>query len=251
MSSKINEVAPDVFRLGNDLFNWYLIKDGKRFTLVDSGLPAYWSQLTTTLKALNGSITDIEAILLTHAHLDHVGLAERVRRASGATIYLHEADRRMARRGGAQIPPVGLLINVWRRHPFRILSTAVLRNVFFGPSIKQFVPLQQDQVQLDVPGKPTVLFTPGHTSGSVSFWLPDRNVLLAGDALVTINMLTGKNPAPQLTPRNTGTDRNQSIASLTAFEPLGKAVLLTGHGEPWTGDMGEAVALARADAGEN
>jgi glyoxylase-like metal-dependent hydrolase (beta-lactamase superfamily II) len=244
MNNIIREVAPGVFRLGNNLFNWYLIKDGQRFTLLDSGLPAYWSQLTVTLKALNASITDIEAVLITHAHLDHVGLAKRVRRTSGASIYLHSADQRMASRGGAQIPPVGLLVNGWRPYPFRILASAVRNNVFFGPPIKEFVPLQ-NCVQLDVPGQPTVLFTPGHTNGSVSFWLPSRRALLAGDALVTINMLTGKTPQPQLTPRNVGTNRAQSMASLSTFEPLGKAILLTGHGEPWEGEMAEAVSLAR------
>lgn len=247
MNTKLHETAPDVFRLGNELFNWYLIKDGQRFTLVDSGLPGYWSQLTATMQKLNASISDIEAVLLTHAHLDHVGLAERVRRSSGATIYLHADDQRMANHGGAQIPPVGLLTNVWRRHPFRILTSAVRHNVFFGPAIKKFEPLQ-NQMQLDVPGKPTVLFTPGHTKGSVSFWLPDRQALFAGDALVTINMLTGKTPGPQLTPRNVGTDRDQSIASLTTFAPLGQAVLMTGHGKPWRGEMETAVTLARKQA---
>ena len=245
MNSILNEVAPGIFRLGNELFNWYLLKDGKRFTLLDTGLPRYWPQLVETLKVLGGSVEDIEAILLTHAHLDHVGMATKVQQLSGAPIYLHPADRAMAKRGGAQIPPVGLLANVWRKHPFRMLTNAVGNNVFFGPSIKQFEALGDEQVQLAVPGRPTMLFTPGHTRGSVSFWLPEREALLAGDALVTINLLSGKNPEPQLTPRNIGTDREQSEISLIEFENLGQAVLLTGHGNPWRGDMGQAVALAR------
>lgn len=245
MHSRLNEVAPGIFRLGNELFNWYLLKDGKRFTLIDTGLPRYWPQLVNTLKALGGSVEDIEAILLTHAHLDHVGMATKTYKVSGAPIYLHPDDGAMAKWGGTQIPPVGLLANAWRKHPFRMLTNAVGNNVFFGPGIKQFEPLQNQEMQLEVPGRPTVLYTPGHTKGSVSFWLPDRGVLLAGDALVTINLLSGKNRVPQLTPRNIGTDPVQSEASLVEFESLGQAVLLTGHGDPWQGTMGEAVALAR------
>lgn len=247
MKNLLQEVAPGIFRLGNELFNWYLIKDGSRFTLLDSGLPGFYTQLIAVLQALNSSVANIEAVLLTHAHLDHVGLAERIRRESGAVIYLHKGDRNMARRGGAQIPPAGLLVNVWRRYPFRILTSAVWHNVFFGPGIRQFTPVQ-DGDQLDVPGKPTAIFTPGHTAGSVSFWLPERQAFFAGDALVTIDMLSGKNSQPQITPRNVGTNRQQTLKSLDKLEGLGTATLLTGHGDPWQGEMSTAVNLARAHA---
>jgi len=58
---------------------------------------------------------------------------------------------------------------------------------FSGPSIREFVPLRSAE-SLKIPGEPQVLSVPGHTRGSVAFWLPDRRVLLAGDALVTLDM---------------------------------------------------------------
>ena len=245
MPRPIPEVAPGVHRLGNELFNWYLIREGRRFTLVDGGLPAYWEQLQSALSSLGGTVEDIDAVLITHAHLDHVGLVRRVQKSSAATIYLHPADARRAARGGAQIPPAGLLANAWRPTPFRILTTAARKGVFFGPPIRDFTPLSSPG-PLNVPGRPEVLFVPGHTLGSVAFWFPDRKALLAGDALVTVDMMTGRHSGPQLTPRNTNDDPRQALTSLSSFESLGRAVLLTGHGEPWEGDMKEAVRLAGA-----
>lgn len=238
------EVAPDVFRLGSHLFNCYLVREGDRFTLVDGGLPGYWSHLTDTLSALGATVRDVEAVLITHAHLDHVGFADRVRKESGARIFLHSADQARARRGGAQLPPTGLLLNAWRRHPSQLLFHATRYGVFSAPPIHDFTPVDRADT-LDVPGGPTVLHVPGHTPGSVAYWFTGSRALLAGDALVTIDMFSGRAPRPQLTPWGTNSDPGAAMKSLERFEGLGEAVLLTGHGDPWEGDLGEAVAIAR------
>lgn len=242
-NNRAGEVAPGVFRLGDEFFNWYLVDEGGRYTVIDSGLPAHYQQLLDTLAYLGGTVGDIEAVLLTHAHLDHVGLAARIQHEAGAAVYLHPADQSLGKRGGAQLPPVGLLANSWRSYPRRLLTSAVVQRVFFSRGIGQPQSLINNQ-ELGLPGRPQVIASPGHTAGSVSFWLPDRQALFAGDALVTIDMLTGASPGPQLTPRNVGTDREQSIDSLTSFETLGQVTLLTGHGEPWSGTMSTAVELA-------
>ncbi len=242
----VSEVASDVFRLGNSIFNWYLIRENGRFTLVDSGLPAYWGQLNETLAALGARVEEIDAVLITHAHLDHVGLAERVSRAANAPIYLHESEMARARKGGAQLPPSGLLLNFWRRGAFRVLKTAVLGNVFFGRSIRSTTALIDAEV-LPVPGRLRVLFTPGHTNGSVSFWMEKDRVLFSGDSLVTTDMRKGVPCAPGPTPRGTHDDEAASLRSLRLYGELGHATLLSGHGDPWSGDLYSASeAAARA-----
>lgn len=239
-----DEVAPDVFRLGDRLFNFFLLRDGRRFTLVDGGLPGHAGQLRGVLGALGGGLSDIEAVLVTHGHLDHLGLVEKVRRQASATVYVHPADGGRAARGGAQLPPPGLMKNAWRPTPFAILATGALRGIFFGASIRQFTPLEPGP--LDVPGRPEVLHVPGHTAGSVAFWLAEQRALLAGDALVTLDMIHGGATPPRLAPRGTHDDWPEAIESLAVFEDLGRAVVLGGHGDPWQGDMAEAVRGARA-----
>src|SRR5215472_15913652 len=81
-----------VHRLGDSTVNFYVLREGCDLTVVDTGLPAHYAQLTALLAGLGRSVRDVRAVLLTHAHLDHAGLAERIRREAGATVWVHELD---------------------------------------------------------------------------------------------------------------------------------------------------------------
>jgi glyoxylase-like metal-dependent hydrolase (beta-lactamase superfamily II) len=100
---------------------------------------------------------------------------------------------------------------------------------------------------LDVPGRPLVIHTPGHSHGHVVFVLADRGVLFAGDALCTWNPLTGR-PGPQLMPRAFASSESQAAESLARIEGVDAGVVLPGHGDPWVDGVGSLVARAR-DAG--
>ncbi len=97
---------------------------------------------------------------------------------------------------------------------------------------------------LDVPGRPRVIPTPGHTEGHVSFELSDRGVLIAGDAIVTRDPVTGA-PGPCLTHDTVASSPDQVRRSLGNLESSTADVLVTGHGDPWRGSMREAVAAVR------
>src|SRR5690606_15574799 len=102
-SSGAMEVAPGVHRVGNAYVNCYLVEGGDRATLVDAGLPGFRAQIAARLQ-------DIAAVILTHAHPDHVGMAEEVRVGARAPVWVHEADAHMARtakghpRDGSVVP---------------------------------------------------------------------------------------------------------------------------------------------------
>ena len=86
---------PGAHRLGDEMVNFYLIEDGSGVTLVDTGLPSHYDALVTALIGLGRSLDDVRGILLTHAHPDHLGLAERLREETGATVWVSAADASM------------------------------------------------------------------------------------------------------------------------------------------------------------
>jgi glyoxylase-like metal-dependent hydrolase (beta-lactamase superfamily II) len=240
--SDATQVAPGVHRLGNAFVNYYVIEDGNRLTLVDGGLPGFRGQLDEYLRSRGRSVSDIDAVVLTHAHSDHVGIVEGVRVDAPAPVYVHEADERMARTGKAHKRDgtmYGSLVHaaVWKFFAMGARNGG-LKTTKVG-EVTTFV-----DGDLDVPGRPRVIPTPGHSPGHVALHLPDRGVLIAGDALCTYNVLTGAR-GPQLVPRAFAADAQQGLASLDALERVDAGTMLFGHGEPWTDGPAAAVARAR------
>ena len=243
MSEAPSQLAPGVHRLGNAYVNCYLIEDGNQMTLVDGGLPAFRRQFDEYLRSRGRSVTDVDAVILTHAHSDHVGFAETVRTDAPAPVYVHEADADMARTGKVH-PRDGSLFPYFR-HPaiWKLFVVAGKSGAGRTPNIQE-VTTFSEPVDLDVPGRPRIVLTPGHSPGHVCFHLPDRGVLFVGDALCTYNPLTGKR-GPQIMPRAFAADALQAQASLEAVEQIDAGLMLPGHGEPWTDGPAAAVARAR------
>src|SRR5215207_1463059 len=90
-------VADGLHRVEDSYTNWYLIEEEGRLTVVDAGVPSSWSSLLEALNELGRSPADVEAVVLTHAHFDHVGFAERARRELGVPVYVHENDAPLTR----------------------------------------------------------------------------------------------------------------------------------------------------------
>jgi glyoxylase-like metal-dependent hydrolase (beta-lactamase superfamily II) len=237
------EVAPGVHRFGTAVFNCYLIEDGKELTLVDAGVKAFHPLLREYLRSIGRSVHDIGAVILTHGHPDHVGMAEGVRTAAPAPVLVHERDAHMARTG--EIHPLEGELRPYMRYPamWKLLYLFVRNGAFRTPRIETVTTFTDGE--LDVPGRPRIVATPGHSPGHVAFHLPDRGVLFTGDALCNYNPLRGTR-GPQLMPRAFAFDTRQALGSLDAIEALdASTVLLFGHGEPWADGPSSAVAHAR------
>jgi glyoxylase-like metal-dependent hydrolase (beta-lactamase superfamily II) len=239
-------VADGVRRYDDGIVNWYLIEDGDRLAVVDAGFPPDWSMLTTSLGTLGRRVSDVEAVILTHAHVDHIGFAERARREAGATVYVHEDDAKLA--GDPKT------IAKSERSPLRYLNHAATRNLMLhatraraplSKGIKELRRFTDGEILEDVPGRPHAVHTPGHTDGHTAFHLPDRRVVFAGDAIVTRNPYTGET-GPRIVSRAATRDTEQALASLDRFDELDANVMLCGHGDPWRGSPAEAARLARA-----
>jgi glyoxylase-like metal-dependent hydrolase (beta-lactamase superfamily II) len=234
------EVARGIRRIGSTKVNVYLIEDAGGVTVIDAGLPGYWSDVISELQLIGRSLDDVRAIILTHAHDDHIGFAERARRERGVPIRVHGDDAGRAR--GEPVPKNegGGTMRAW---PVLTFLAFGIRRGYLGTQHIGAVETFDDGATLDVPGTPRVIHVPGHTAGSVAFHLPDRSTLVVGDALITLNVVNGQT-GPQMFPNFT-LDNRAALASLGRFDGIEADVVLPGHGERWTGGVAEAVRIAR------
>jgi glyoxylase-like metal-dependent hydrolase (beta-lactamase superfamily II) len=235
------EIAPGIRRIGTGRVNVYLIEEPGGITIVDAGVPGYWGDLQRELTAMGRSLEDVRAVLLTHAHDDHIGFAERIRSERGTPVHVHEGDAPLARgeakqknEGGGTvkaIPTVSFLAFLIRKGYLRTRRIAEVS--MFG-----------DGATLDVPGTPRVIHVPGHTAGSAALLVPSRDAILVGDAFVTLNVMTGST-GPQPFP-NFNADNRQARESLRRLDGVEATLVLPGHGQAWTGGLAEALRLVRA-----
>lgn len=234
-------VAPGIYRFGTTRVNWYVVEAAGRLTVVDAGLPSHWNQLVTGLDTIGYGVDDIAALVLTHGHSDHIGFAKQLHETADTPVLVHEADATLV--SGTDDGDIGELVwNIWRPAIMRLLIE-FSRSGGVPPPVETVEPFEHETV-LDVPGTPQVIHVPGHSDGSCALYLPDREVLICGDALATVDLKTGRARGPQIMSMFNA-DGELAVESLDRLESLGQITLLPGHGDPWRGEMREAVRLAR------
>jgi glyoxylase-like metal-dependent hydrolase (beta-lactamase superfamily II) len=231
------EVADGVHRFGTRMVNWYLIDRGGRLTLVDAGMRGYRPQLDDALRSLGRKLDDVEAVVLTHAHADHIGFAHQVRASSDASVWVHERD---AAPGLRRFPPLRLYL---RPTAWPLLVHGLRNGLLATPDAAQ-VRTYTDGELLEVPGRPRARHLPGHTRGHCALHLAEASVVFSGDALVTFDPYRRRR-GPRLLIKGVNEDNDQARASLDELSELNARLLLPGHGEPWRDGVAAAVAEAR------
>jgi glyoxylase-like metal-dependent hydrolase (beta-lactamase superfamily II) len=233
------EVAPRIRRVGAELISSYIVEDGAELTLVDAGAPADWQTLLGELTAMGRSIGDVRAILLTHAHEDHLGYAERARQA-GIPPNIHEADAALAR-GEEKVKRS--VVGPYRPVPLISFLIHFARSGLLRVPRVQEVTTFADGAVVDVPGAPRVIHVPGHTLGSAALHFPGHDALFSGDAINTYAVTSGRT-GPQLSPFNR--DRAQALESIGLLRDVEATYLLPGHGAVWSQGVQAALAGVRA-----
>jgi glyoxylase-like metal-dependent hydrolase (beta-lactamase superfamily II) len=239
-------VAEGVHRIQTGPVNWYLLEDEDGVTAVDAGLPRSWDELGWALAELGRRPSELRAVVLTHAHYDHVGFAERARTELGVPVLVHPADEELSRHPLQFKYEQSPLMYLWRPQALSSAASMAAAGALWVKGLGA-VETFADGEQLGLPGHPTVVATPGHTHGHVAFHLPDRDVLLAGDAVVTLDPYTGRT-GPRLVAKAATADIEQALASLDRIAATGAGTVLVGHGEPW-GEGAAAIAQEARAAG--
>jgi glyoxylase-like metal-dependent hydrolase (beta-lactamase superfamily II) len=246
---------PTPFPVGN--VNCYFI-DGSPATLIDTG-PYFQESVALIDESLNRSgysVQDIERIFLTHGHVDHAGNARAIQdavRDSGQNepdIWIHEMDSHRITDYERYIQfRVQAYSNVITSGgvPEDIVaefSTEGMMKYFgqFGQSVDSVSILKEGHEFESGIGPIDVLWTPGHSLGSVCFLIEEREVVFCGDhVLGTIS----SNPSLDFEGK-LGISMERYLASLDAIEPFSHYVPLPGHRAPLF-DLGVRINDLRED----
>jgi glyoxylase-like metal-dependent hydrolase (beta-lactamase superfamily II) len=119
MDVDVVEVASGVFQARAKHVCWVLVVDGGEVTLVDTGYPGDHDRVLASLSRIGRSPADVAAVVLTHAHPDHLGSAEYFRTTVGKPVLAHESE--VANATGERIEQVSiptLLSMAWRSDVF-------------------------------------------------------------------------------------------------------------------------------------
>jgi glyoxylase-like metal-dependent hydrolase (beta-lactamase superfamily II) len=236
-------VADGIHRIEDAYTNWYLVDQDGRLTIVDTGVPRSWESLHSALDRLGHRPDAVEAVVLTHAHFDHVGFAEKARATLGVPVYVHDNDVPLTRhpwRYDHERPRSRYLATQVRAFP--IVASLAANRAWFPPPVKEVT--RYGDGTLPVPGSPRAIFTPGHTHGHCALHFPERDAVIAGDAVVMLDPYTARN-GPCIVAGAATVDSERNLRTLDALEATGARTVLTGHGEPWRDGAAAAVREAR------
>jgi glyoxylase-like metal-dependent hydrolase (beta-lactamase superfamily II) len=215
-------IAPGVTQImltPRQAINAYLVDS----VLVDAGIRGSQNGL---LAALAGR--PLTAHVLTHAHADHQGASAAICAARDVPLWCAEAERELAESG-----------QVTRAYPNPADPVARFQQRYWaGPGW----PVARTLREGDAVGDFCVIETPGHAPGHLALWRERDSVLIAGDVLVDMHMLTTARGLHEPPARFTADPRlnRQSIKKLAALKPK---VICFGHG-PVLHDPAPLLALA-------
>lgn len=240
-AAALETVTPRVHLARTDLVNWTVVTDDAGVLLIDAGYPGHRDDVVDSVRRLGFAMSDVRAILLTHAHVDHFGAAISLAAREGIAVYAHGTEVGHARREFLeQVSPLDVAKHAWQPRWLK-WSLALTRK---GGMTRDGIPTTQpltDAVAATLPGAPRAVPTPGHTGGHCSYVVD--GVLIAGDALVTGHPLL-TDTGPQLLPELFNHDQDECVRSLAGLGALDTEILLPGHGPLWRGPIAEAVRAA-------
>lgn len=240
---EVTEVAPDVFVASGTDVNWVLLREDGELTLVDAGYPGDTPRVLASIAAIGARAQDVRAVLLTHAHVDHMGAAHHLHEAYGVPVFTDPVEVAHAHREHLeQAGPADVARNLARPGVLpwavRIARVGAARNVVL-PHARPFPTVGP----LDLPGRPQPVATHGHTSGHTAFHLPAVGAVLTGDALVTAHPVS-RRAGPQVLPAMF--NHGDPFAALDPLVGLGADLVVPGHGPVMRLPIAEAVTQARS-----
>lgn len=225
------EIVPGVHQvrmLGADSF---LIAE-KRLTLIDAGMVGSRLTLERYLRRIGRSLDELERIICTHGHPDHIGgVTELVRDRDDVTVLIHPDDL-----AGLRLPLREALAPTDDR---AIRRGRIIQYLTRTPADPATI---EDGVELPMLGGLHVVHTPGHTPGSICLYAPRHRIIFTGDVLQVVR--------GRLTYASAffSHDHAGARASIERLAALDVEVIALSHYPPWRTDPNAALAELAARA---
>jgi len=205
----MKNIAKDVYQISlfpRDAINCYLIED----VLIDAGIRTSASKI---LKSIKGK--SVTQHVLTHAHADHQGSSKVICETLNIPLLSSEPEKEFAENGNVitEYPNPNHIISKFQKNFWAGKGHPVYKTLKEGDKIGEFI----------------VIETPGHSRGHLSFFREKDGVLIVGDVMTNMNLLTtkvGLHEPPSLFTTDQETNR-KSIQKLASLKPK---ILCFGHG---------------------
>jgi glyoxylase-like metal-dependent hydrolase (beta-lactamase superfamily II) len=234
---------PTPFQVGR--VNTYLLED-EPLTLIDSGPNSgkALDELEYQLEALGHRIEELELVIITHQHIDHLGLVDIIAKRSGADVAALDLLAPFVENFGADAERDDEeAATLMRRHGISDEVVTALRLVTdsfraWGSKAKVTRPLADEETLALRDRRLEVQHRPGHSPSDTLLWDAERRILIAADHLIkhiSSNPLISR-------PLDGSGERTQALVtylrSLKRTRELPAEIVLSGHGEPITDHAG-------------
>lgn len=221
------ELLPGVYGIDCRGRVWaYLLRAGRRWTLIDAGFAGDLPLIEAELRALDAKVSHIGRIVLTHGHQDHAGTVAEIQQLSEVETLAHRLDAPVIR-GEATVPEP-----VLSEQEKRLMEQLQTSGMAEAPPARVDRELEDgDTIDLDGDDG-LVVHVPGHTDGSIALYVASRGLLFTGDAVASLGR-------PIVGVFNV--DPKRARESFKRLAELEFEAACFGHGSPMTSGAAEAM----------
>ena len=207
------------------IVNAYLLK-GEKCVLVDAGVPGGKKSFLRGLEKAGVKPGEIKLVIITHGHMDHMGIAKTLADTTGAKIAIHHRDRTWLETGVSPVPPGTTILG-------KVLSALGGRipEISVEPT-KADIVLGDNGLSLEAYGIPgRIIYTPGHTMGSVSVLLEGGEAFV-GDLAMSSRFMRLR-PGPPIFAE----DLESVMQSWNVLVESDGKTIFPAHGKPFSIDV--------------